>query len=279
MPRNFLARSTLIILLMLLGLMASLFISLIANSSPSYAFLPSGTPLATEAPPEIEVLFDQARALYRANRPQAALSKTNYMITQLIDDESDPTIVFRTYFLRGQVYQSLADYSAAIEDFDHAISLQEDIGEVYAARAEAYQQLGDLDLALTDYSQAIEYDASETSYYLARGNIHLTEARHLAAIDDFTQVIGLSPEEKTAWLLRGMAYASLEEYQNALSDFDEVVALDADDLNVYRERGYAYVALEENDKASADFAKYLAQNPAASDVLEIQALIRNLEAE
>ena len=119
------------------------------------ALLPSGTPSPeTSQTPSVDDLYEQSRSLYQADRVTAALSRLNLLFDRPNLDDADPILLFRAYFLRGQIYLERGNISLAISDLTQAIGFQPEIAEVYEFRALAYVQQEDYEAAIGDYSQA-----------------------------------------------------------------------------------------------------------------------------
>lgn len=202
--------------------------------------LPTTATPANSTPASPDVLVEQARLLYRANRPSAAQILLNQVI---LNPESSDIARYRAYFLRGELYQDQAAYEAAIQDYSNAIALQPNLSEVYAFRATALFAIGDYDAAIADYDAAIASDPSEPNYYLARGIIRIQQQDFATAIDDFTTALAIDDELAVA----------------------------------YRERGLAAYALDQIGLASTDLQRYLVLAPNAPDRDQITTILEDLE--
>ncbi len=61
----------------------------------------------------------------------------------------------KTLVNRGLIYNRRGDYSAALQDFNTAIEIDEDIAEAYLNRGNTWFFTGRLDDALADYEEAL----------------------------------------------------------------------------------------------------------------------------
>jgi len=117
-----------------------------------------------------------------------------------------------------------------IEDCDEAlrsVSLNaQDRAATYVNRATLYVALGNTERALQDYNQALTVRDDLPEIYLNRGNLHLIQGKYQDAINDYNKSIQLGISQKHIALLnRGNAYeqmGSIEQAeQNYLAALDE----------------------------------------------------------
>lgn len=99
----------------------------------------------------INDLREQAHTYLLRDDPAAALSACTAALARLGDH--DPARA-EFYVCRGRAQYRLAQYDAAIGDFDRALALDPRLAEAYANRGLAYHSLGQLADALGDLNVA-----------------------------------------------------------------------------------------------------------------------------
>lgn len=111
------------------------------------------------------------------------------------DKEQGVTIVPDRYIERGQAYNELGQYPAAIADFTRALKLFEerdeipdDANNIVLARAQAYAANEDYVDALIDYDFLIENEPDNVDYYWARGDVYYANEQYTEALADYQRV-------------------------------------------------------------------------------------------
>ena len=94
------------------------------------------------------------------------------------------------YFERGKSRGLRQDDDSALEDFDHAISLDRDQSEYFLSRGVTLDHLGKVTRAIADYARAIELEPSDPRAYYARASLlEKTDKKKAAA--DYRSVLAL----------------------------------------------------------------------------------------
>ena len=109
----------------------------------------------------------------------------------------------------------------AIQDFDNALDLNPELGNIYYNRGFAYY-------CLKDYQQAIQ---------------------------NFDNALALNPDDAQAYTNQGVTYFDLKDYQQAIQNFDKALALYHDDTSVHYNRAIAYLWQNNIEHARADFTR------------------------
>ncbi len=94
-----------------------------------------------------EALFRQGQSAVREGLFMDAVAPLTTLITDFPDDERIP----QAYFLRGDAYLGVADWQAAINDFQQYLTLRPGLVDSYA-----YERIADAQLASGQREQAIE---------------------------------------------------------------------------------------------------------------------------
>ncbi|MGH9545426.1 MAG: tetratricopeptide repeat protein [Terriglobales bacterium] len=93
-------------------------------------------------------------ALNRLGRYEEAIR----VLTEGIKATKDPNILHRLYDTRGFARSNLKMFADAINDFSHALELNDNNPRVYYHRAESAAQLGEVEQAYTDVYAALALD-------------------------------------------------------------------------------------------------------------------------
>lgn len=125
---------------------------------------------------------------------------------------------FISYGLRGKLKYKSKDYTSALNDFNLAIKLAGDngnIGEILGEKAElCYRHLNFYDEAILTYNKKIEKYYEINDYYF-RGYAHYLFKNYKLAIKDLNKTIEDSPNDESAYGLLGECYMNLHDYENS----------------------------------------------------------------
>jgi tetratricopeptide (TPR) repeat protein len=245
-----------------------------------------------ELPPQARGLVDRADQLLEKRQFKQAITYLNRAIGSAPQWGS-------LYLKRGVAYNELGNFQPAIQDFDHALSLDSKLVEAYLGRAWAYDQLDNFEGAVKDYQKYLScggishrvpalccladnlgqmgktdeaIKALDTAIKLEprcgiahkqRGSFLNNDTRNpRQAIVDFTVAI----EEKAlnyrdVYALRASAYTRVKDYPKAVADYTTVMKLSPNDDNAYRQRGAIYELMGDYKKAIEDYSAGIDHNP------------------
>jgi tetratricopeptide (TPR) repeat protein len=233
---------------------------------------------------------------------------------QQAEDAPKPTteqLKAEDYFERGVTKSSQGNFSAAIEDFTHAINLNSQLAEAYYRRGNAYFNQNESSLALQDYVRAVrlvpgdrlnniiqskihringDYDRafSEAEIgvkhnpdycdaYFVRGNARKHRGDPDGAINDYSEAIRLNPYEADYYYNRGRVRQSQSDIEGAIADYNEAIRLNPEDAVPYIARGIVRRANGDSKGAIADYETALQLEPNNSWARENLELARRMK--
>jgi tetratricopeptide (TPR) repeat protein len=163
-------------------------------------------------------------ALISAERSQEAIAKASQM---LLTNPEDP----RGYFLRGLAYFLQGDNEFAEANFDDAIGLQTDNGEVLAYRGYTRERAGRYDDAESDLTNALALGVEMTGLFMDRlqgtwnTSVYRRRAAVLVALDrpgealaDLERAMALEPENQFLYVDRAKARLAAGQLEPAYDD-------------------------------------------------------------
>ncbi|WGV23523.1 tetratricopeptide repeat protein [Halotia branconii] len=157
-------------------------------------------------------------------------------------------------------------YNKAIDNFNQAIQLQQNLPVAYNDRCLAYLQLQDYHQAIADCTQAINLATDNVEPYLNRGLAHYRQGNYPAAIVNYNQAIALRPDDFRAYYNRGLAHTgegnyleAITNYNLALTQIPQTTSLPL--ANIYNDRGLVRFELQDFAAAVLDFDIAIRLNP------------------
>ena len=190
--------------------------------------------------------------------PDEALASTSLLPRQR---EKRRHIRSMAYSSRGLAREQAGELDTALEDYQQAIALNPENGQLYSNLAIVYLKLRKPNLAIKDFTRAIEHTADPAHLYLQRGNVHQRMKQHTLAIADYGEAIQRSPELASAYKRRGDSYRYRRKNPLAVADYTRALEIEPDDPSTLSERGKTFVRLGDAQAALADFSKVVQLNP------------------
>ncbi|MBQ4404699.1 MAG: tetratricopeptide repeat protein [Selenomonadaceae bacterium] len=168
---------------------------------------------------------------------------------------------FGVYFFRAGVLNT-DNRAKKIFDYNKAIILNPNQANLYTSRGNNYENLKDYPAALKDYTRAIELDPKDTWALKQRADLYCKKLNEpVRAVEDYSRIIKLEPEDGFAYMGRGDAYASLKNYSQAVKDYTTATTIApkfifADHRPMaYCSRADIFVEQKKFDQAVADYDK------------------------
>jgi Tfp pilus assembly protein PilF len=161
----------------------------------------------------------------------------------------------RVFIEVANVHLREGNYARALEQFDHAISLNPANPYFHISRGMARLIHREFDNALDDFGQAIKLNSTSPMAFFGRGEAYggMREFDH--AIEDFDEAIKLYPNFAVAYVQRARIYLQKHDYDRAIGDLDQVIKLDPHCSAGFNSRGTAYEAKGEHDRAMEDYGR------------------------
>lgn len=207
------------------------------------------------------------------------------------------------FYHRGNTRLNIGDFTGALEDFETALRLDENLidaqfnlaniklatqqyraalrdinslikkipfeANLYVMRASAFEALEKYQLAYLDYSLAIFYQPHISSY-LDRGLFLIDMNEYTRARKDFSEVLTKDKSNTFAYFYRGVSNIFLERFEDAASDFSKAISYDSLDFDSYLGLAIAYNNMGDSKKAEKSFER-------ANQILSIHKNIKSIE--
>jgi tetratricopeptide (TPR) repeat protein len=145
-----------------------------------------------------------------------------------------------SYIYKGFSLNGQGEYDSAIVCFDQAIEIDSLDPSSFTDRALAYSYKKDYSNAIKDFEHVLTLDSTgqqaEAAYFYL-GKINMLTFENEAAIPYFDGLIELVPTDAEAYFLRGTAKSNIMDSDGAIADFDEAIELRPNYMEAYANRG------------------------------------------
>jgi tetratricopeptide (TPR) repeat protein len=130
---------------------------------------------------------------------------------------------YGSYYNRGLAYLSMEAYDEAKNDFEKALTLDDEDVDAYYNLSKAYFGLGNFEKSMELIEQSMAMDTRNASYYDLRAAIFESQDKLDRAIEDYTVSISLYPDDCEIHLALGKLFVKSQNpirakvyFQNAL---------------------------------------------------------------
>ena len=214
---------------------------------------PTLTATATEIPPtptEAPVYKD----------PTITPSPTPKVATQYDNNIASAPDDIDLRLKRGNEYLKLRAFDAALDDFEHAVALDEKSPEAYVGIGHANMQLVQWNEAENAFLTAVALDEIQPEPRFGLGQLYYHQGRYKAAAHSFDIAAETAPTfaEAEAWL--AMASAQLKDVPEAQGAATRAISQTQTAPIVYIARAWAYLASDPPDIDSAQGDMLYAHN-------------------
>ena len=157
------------------------------------------------------------------------------------------------YNRRGLYYLGINDLSSAIVDFSKAVKYNQFNAEAINNLGLGYMMDEDFARAEELFNQAIDLSADYALAYDNRAYLKYLQKDFQGAIQDYNKEIRITPKYYQAYVSRGRVYASMGNFTQAINDFNIALENDTIILNALTNRAFAHYYLGDIEKAELDF--------------------------
>ena len=135
------------------------------------------------------------------------------------------------FFNRAAAKYDLRDFNGALEDYNKAISLEDEGADIYCNRAKTKMKLGYKNLAILDFDKAIALERFNDTFYLERA-IAKAECSNLeGSLRDLDKAISLNPKKASLLVNRGIIKNKFGLQDEALEDFNLAISLNPKEIS------------------------------------------------
>lgn len=124
---------------------------------------------------------------------------------------------------RGFAYLMIDNYPMAIEDFNTAITMNDQFNEAYLGRGISKFEMKDYQAAETDLTRYLQVNKKNAMAYNYMAGIDFLKQRYQESLNDYSEVIKLDSTYPDAYINRGMMRHYLRDFKGAIQDYDVAI--------------------------------------------------------
>ncbi|MBP1929463.1 tetratricopeptide (TPR) repeat protein [Methanolinea mesophila] len=211
----------------------------------------------------------------------------------------------KTWYNQGEEFRQKGDYSAAVDAYRNAVSIDpgytdawyslayvcvqterlDDAADAYLhvlavepdmtpalkGLAYVYSRQGKDEAALTEINHALEINSGDQLAWLQKGLTLSALGRTNESIVAYTNVIELAPDNFDAWLCMGLDYYSIGNYPSALDAFERATDIDERSAIAWQYKGDTLFHMGRYQEAIEGYNRGLIVSPGNADLIQARA--------
>jgi tetratricopeptide (TPR) repeat protein len=189
-----------------------------------------------------------------ANLADFIRRKNHELLAVEIKTESDNP---KHYYSLARVYAEEGNGTLAMENYDKALKIKPDFGEVYLSRAGFYEKRHDYQQAIDDYTKAIEIFTIAFVTYMNKEEYSIqkrSSTKNNETQNCWPEVINNLLE---AFENRANVYMQIKEYPEAIGDYSKIIEIDEPEDHHFYNRANAYILNGQTALAIDDLKKVI----------------------
>lgn len=215
-------------------------------------------------------LYDKGEKLYIAGKYEEAIE----CFEEALQEDEDKSSLLNYI---GCCYIYLGKYEEALEAFDKSLKLTLWERPLFN-RGRVYMKLDNLNDALIDFQNALKVNPNEGDVYYYLGTYYDKIKQYETARSYYEKAVEINPDEFEYHLNLGIAAFRTNDYDRAIKEFDLSISLDACDADAYFNKGYVLYRLNNYKAALELFLKAHDIVPSDTEIWNIDTppIIRSL---
>ncbi len=154
------------------------------------------------------------------------------------------------WFLLGNLYMTMENYSEAIKAYDYSTLINDSFSEAFFNLGNAYMKVENFEEAIASYKSSIHPEFIDPITYNFIGHCYIVLEKNEEAITYFQKAIDHSPEYADGWLGFAVAYSNMDNSQEGLLYIEKALKLNPN--NMYYHYFHADLLVNLGDYESAE---------------------------
>lgn len=163
--------------------------------------------------------------------------------------------VAENYLSRGIFKFLVNEYSEAMEDFNQAISLDEENTLAHFSRANCRTKMVELLESLPDFSEEITIPLGSSAQTQPKEQSPEFISDYENILDEYQVCIHINPKFPFAYYNKAYILCKLDRYREAIRNLDQAIELQPDFAEAYFNRGLTKIYLDDVEGGAIDLSK------------------------
>jgi len=146
----------------------------------------------------------------------------------------------RTWYNQGGEFLEKGDYSAAIDAYGNAVSLDPEYLDAWLSLAYVYVQSDRLDDAIDAYTHALSIEPDNIPALKGLGYVYSRRGMDQEALGAINHAIDVNPGDPSSWLQKGLTLSALGRSNESIPVYLKVIELSPDNFDAWLCMGLDY---------------------------------------
>jgi len=184
-------------------------------------------------------------------------------------------LLARNALLEAQTLQQAGDYEEALQGYDQAIRLKENLAEAYLGRCEILNELGQMNEAIVACNDALAYRPNYPEAIRSKGYALEKQNRPLEALRFYERATQYDPKLFIAWLDQGRVLQTVGRSAEGIRALEQAIELDRESAEAWSLLGAALWRLQRYNQAIEALDKALQIDPEHSQARQLRQRARD----
>ena len=167
---------------------------------------------------------------------------------------------------RGQAHFHIKEWTAALADFEQALTLDPELADAHAWRGHILAELGDYDSGIEALRDATDLDETDLTKQIWLAQALLDSGSYSAAKAAFSSVLSLGPPSAEAYVGRAMAEAALGDLEATQVNLSHAMSTAPFDPSSLHGRAWFYITHQQENLYEAGQLALQAVDGAKNDL-------------
>jgi tetratricopeptide (TPR) repeat protein len=168
---------------------------------------------------------------------------------------------YQAYVNLAAIYIEQTNYSKALILLNKAILINPSFPEAFYNRGLIYNKLNKFNESIVEFTSAIKINPGYALAYFSRANAYASLKKFEQAFHDVDQCVANNPADYASLALRGYIFYKYNQFENGLRDLNTSIKLKPDYLLAYNNRALIYRALHKYNDALRDLNFVIRNDP------------------
>lgn len=169
-------------------------------------------------------------------------------------------------YAKGNTYFQAEDFKSALACFHDYLKLNEDPAQAYFQIGLCHERLNELDLAMEHFQKAIDELAIFAESYFMMSSILYNQDELERALTYINEAIVIEELNSEYHFLKGKIFLKQDNYEEAAKSFTRATLEDTTDTESWFNLAYCLVMLNQTEKAIFEITKGIESNPDDPDL-------------
>ncbi len=146
----------------------------------------------------------------------------------------------KTWYNQGEEFRLKGDYSAAIDAYRSAVSMDPEYTDAWSSLAYVYVQSDRLDDTVDAYLHILAIEPDNTPALKGLGYVYSRQGKDQEALEVIEHALEINPNDQYSWLQKGLTLSALGRTNESIQAYMKVIEISPDNFDAWLCMGLDY---------------------------------------